>query len=58
MNARKARAIAEFYAGLIALLRPERKEHREIKPDPAVIARIRKYMALSMADRYGEHGPI
>jgi hypothetical protein len=27
------------------------------EPDPAVCARIRAYMALSMVERYGEHGP-
>ena len=57
MTARKATAIAEFYAALVALVWPERKEPTEIKPDPAVTARIRKYMSLSMADRYGGHGP-
>jgi hypothetical protein len=28
-----------------------------IKPDPALSARIRAYTALSMVERYGEHGP-
>jgi hypothetical protein len=27
------------------------------EPDPAVVARIRAYCALSMVERYGEHGP-
>jgi hypothetical protein len=28
-----------------------------VQPDPAVLARIRAYTALSMVERYGEHGP-
>ncbi|HEY8851618.1 MAG TPA: hypothetical protein VIM36_05515 [Gemmatimonadaceae bacterium] len=58
MTARKATAMVEFYAALVALLSPARKEPRvHAKPDPAVTARIRAYMALTMAERYGEHGP-
>jgi hypothetical protein len=29
----------------------------EFEPDPAVVTRIRAYMALSMVERYGEHAP-
>jgi hypothetical protein len=29
----------------------------EFEPDPAVVARIRAYCALSMVERYGAHGP-
>jgi hypothetical protein len=58
MTARKATAIAEFYAALIALLSPAGKEPAAAaKADPAVSARIRAYMALTMVERYGEHGP-
>ncbi|HEV7593408.1 MAG TPA: hypothetical protein VGO33_00325 [Gemmatimonadaceae bacterium] len=58
MTARKATAIVEFYAALVGLLSPDRKEPGvQVKPDPAVTARIRAYMALTMAERYGEHGP-
>ena len=58
MTARKATAMAEFYAALVALLSPEAKEPAtRVKADPVVTARIRKYMALTMAERYGEHGP-
>jgi hypothetical protein len=50
--------MAEFYAALIALLSPQGKgQATQVKPDPDVSARIRKYMALTMAERYGEHGP-
>jgi hypothetical protein len=50
--------MAEFYAALVALLSPARREPAtHINPDPAVTARIRKYMALSMRERYGDHGP-
>jgi hypothetical protein len=58
MTARKARAMVEFYAALVALVSPARKEPAaQVKPDPAVTARIRAYMALTLAERYGEHGP-
>ncbi|HEY8832291.1 MAG TPA: hypothetical protein VIM21_07255 [Gemmatimonadaceae bacterium] len=58
MTARNATAMAEFYAALAALLSPARKESGiRVKPDPEVTARIRAYMALTMAERYGEHGP-
>jgi hypothetical protein len=58
MTARKATAMAEFYAALVALLSPHGKgQATQVKPDPDVSARIRKYMALTMAERYGEHGP-
>jgi hypothetical protein len=39
------------------LLPRERKAASEVKPDPATNARIRAYMALTMKERYGEHGP-
>ena len=29
----------------------------EFEPDPAVVARVRAYCALSMVERYGAHGP-
>jgi hypothetical protein len=29
----------------------------EFEADPAVVARIRAYMALTMVERYGAHGP-
>ena len=28
-----------------------------IKPDPAVLARIKAYTSLTMVERYGEYGP-
>lgn len=37
--------------------RSAEKVRTEPQPDPAVVARIRAYTALSMVERYGEHGP-
>ena len=39
------------------LLPREREAGRKVKPDPATSARIRAYMALTMKERYGKHGP-
>jgi hypothetical protein len=58
MTARKARAIAEFYVALVALVWPEGQERvTQVKPDPSVTARIRAYTARTMVERYGEWGP-
>jgi hypothetical protein len=58
MTARNATAMIEFYAALVALLSPQKKrELARACTDPAATARIRRYMALTMAERYGEHGP-
>lgn len=40
-----------------AAKRSSKKGQIEPQPHPAVIARIKKYMALSMVERYGEDGP-
>jgi len=39
------------------LLPREREAASKVKPDPATSARIRAYMALTMNERYGKHGP-
>jgi len=39
------------------LLPRERERASEPKPDPATSPRIRAYTALTMKERYGEHGP-
>ena len=39
------------------LLPRERGAATKVKPDLATSARIRAYMALTMKERYGEHGP-
>jgi hypothetical protein len=39
------------------LLPRKREQAREVEPDPARTARIRRYTALAMKERYGEHGP-
>ena len=39
------------------LLPREREAASQVKPDPATSARIRAYMARTMKERYGEHGP-
>jgi hypothetical protein len=39
------------------LLPREREAASKVRPDPATSARIRAYMALTMKERYGEHGP-
>jgi len=39
------------------LLRRERQAGSEVKPHPPTSARIRAYTALTMKERYGEHGP-
>jgi hypothetical protein len=58
MTDRKATAMVEFYAALVTLLSPARKGLAvQVKPDPAVTARIKAYMALTLEERYGEHGP-
>jgi hypothetical protein len=57
--ARKARKLAELcVAAVVQRLLPREKEQaRKFEPDPATSARIRAYTALSMKERYGEHGP-
>ena len=59
MNARKAAKLAELYVSAVVqrLLPREPDKPREVEPDPATTARIRKYLALSMRERYGDHGP-
>lgn len=58
MTAKKAMTLAEFYSAMVAWLWSRGEEHvTQAKPDPAVCARIRAYMALTMVERYGEHGP-
>jgi hypothetical protein len=51
-------AVAVSYAILRRLPWPQRA-HRvsPVNIDPAVLARIRAYTALSMVERYGAHGP-
>jgi hypothetical protein len=44
-------------AAVKRLLPRERGAAIKVKPDPATSARIRAYMALTMKERYGEHGP-
>jgi hypothetical protein len=39
------------------LLPREKKRAGEVEADPAKSARIRAYIALSMKERYGKHGP-
>jgi len=39
------------------LLPREREAASKVKPDPATSSRIRAYMALTMKERYGKHGP-
>jgi hypothetical protein len=58
MTAQKTTTMPGLYAALVAWLRRQRTESvTEVKPDPAVIARIRAYMARTMPERYGKHGP-
>jgi hypothetical protein len=58
MTPRNATAMIEFYAALVALLSPQKKgELAQVCADSDATARIRRYMALTMAERYGEHGP-
>jgi hypothetical protein len=39
------------------LLPRQREAASKVRPDPATSARIRAYMALTMKERYGDHGP-
>jgi hypothetical protein len=57
--ARKAKKIVELCVTAVVnrLLPREREAASKVKPDPASSARIRAYMALTMKERYGEHGP-
>ena len=48
----------DSYAAIIGRLWPhERGRATEVKPDTSAIARIRAYLALTMVERYGKHGP-
>jgi hypothetical protein len=57
--ARKAKKMVELCVRAVVnrLLPRERQTVGKVKPDPAASARIRAYMALTMKERYGEHGP-
>jgi hypothetical protein len=57
--ARKAKKMVELCVTAVVkrLLARERQAASQVKPDPATSARIRAYMALTIRDRYGEHGP-
>jgi hypothetical protein len=58
MTARKAMTMTRLFTAMVAWLWPQGRERvSEGKPDPAASARIRAYMALTMVERYGEHGP-
>ena len=59
MNAREAKKLAELYVTAVVqrLLPREPDQPRQVEPDPVRTARIRKYLALSMRERYGDHGP-
>ena len=59
MNARKAKKmVASCLRALVERLLPrEREAASKVKTDPATSARIRAYMALTMKERYGQHGP-
>lgn len=59
MIARKAMKLAELcvIAVVQRLLPRKRQQVREAEPDAARTARIRRYTALSLKERYGEHGP-
>jgi len=67
--ARKAKKLAEAcVAAVVRRLLPREREQPgkpargkqsagSVEPDPARTARIRRYTALSLKERYGEHGP-
>jgi hypothetical protein len=57
--ARKAKKMLELCVRAVVnrLLPGEREAASEVKPDPATGARIRAYMALTMKELYGDHGP-
>jgi hypothetical protein len=57
--ARKAKTMVELCVRAVVnrLLPRQREAASKVKPDPATSARIRAYMALTMKERYGEHGP-
>jgi hypothetical protein len=57
--ARKAKKMVELCVRTVVkrLLSRERQAARKVKPDLATSACIRAYMALTMKERYGEHGP-
>jgi len=57
--ARKAKKMVELCVTAVVkrLLPRERPAASKVRPDPATSARIRAYMALTMKERYGEHGP-
>ncbi len=59
MIARKAMKLVELCVTAVVqrLLPRKRHQTREVESDPARTARIRRYTALAMKDRYGEHGP-
>ena len=59
MIARKAKKMVELCVRAVVnrLLPREREAGTGVKPDRATSARIRAYMALTMKERYGEHGP-
>jgi hypothetical protein len=57
--ARKAKKLAEsLVTAVVQRLLPREKERAgDAKPDAATSARIRAYIALTMRERYGDHGP-
>jgi hypothetical protein len=57
--ARKAKKMVKLCVTAVVrrLLPREREAASKVKPDPATSARIRAYMARTMKERYGEHGP-
>ena len=59
MIARKALKMAELcVAAVVQKLVPrERERAGGSERDPATRARIRAYLALTIKERYGEHGP-
>jgi hypothetical protein len=58
MTTRKAMTMLELCAALVERLWPRQSERMdEVKPDHARSARIKKYIAKTMSERYGDHGP-
>ena len=59
MIARKAKKMVELCVTAVVkrLLPREREAASKVKPDPATSARIGAYLALTLKERYGEHGP-
>jgi hypothetical protein len=57
--ARKAKKMVALCVRAVVnrLLPGERNPASKVTPDSATSARIRAYMALTMKERYGEHGP-